>query len=167
MSGFTCLLTLVFRVLAGVRSRSSASEYLLLRSHARAAQRSSLAGLALHRLCLSLLSCMACLLSNERLLISSRVLALAYMHTTITAHTHTHTHARTHAQFARRVSGVCVEHFLRAKVSLDGWECGEGERTLVLTYGSRPRRRRWWGPLRRFHTPTRSFCTPLNSNFYK
>ena len=25
-----------------------------------------------------------------------------------------------------------MEHFLRAKVSLVGWECGEGERTLLM-----------------------------------
>ena len=25
-----------------------------------------------------------------------------------------------------------MEHFLRAKSSLDGWECGEGERTLLM-----------------------------------
>ena len=25
-----------------------------------------------------------------------------------------------------------MEHFLRAKVSPDGWECGEGERTLLM-----------------------------------
>ena len=25
-----------------------------------------------------------------------------------------------------------MEHFLRAKSSPDGWECGEGERTLLM-----------------------------------
>ena len=30
------------------------------------------------------------------------------------------------------VCQACVEHFLRAKSSLDGWECGEGERTLLM-----------------------------------
>ena len=30
------------------------------------------------------------------------------------------------------VCQACVEHFLRAKSSLVGWECGEGERTLLM-----------------------------------